>query len=109
MLLRNKLAIVTGASSGIGKACAKIFVAEGAKVVATGRSRDALLALQDEVGCNVIVSDLTGGGVNDFVKEAVGVLGGLTTVVNCAGVLKPGAFGSDATDLDNYGMDAVSN
>ena len=41
-LLVGKLALVTGASSGIGLAVAKMFVREGAKVCATGRNEAAL-------------------------------------------------------------------
>ncbi len=40
MKLKNKVAIVTGATKGIGLACAQEYSAEGAKVVLTGRSRD---------------------------------------------------------------------
>ena len=40
MKLQNKVAIITGATKGIGVACAQEFVKEGAKVVAAGRSAD---------------------------------------------------------------------
>ena len=49
MRFEGKAVIVTGASSGIGRACAKIFAMEGAKVVAAARRLDRLEALKAEV------------------------------------------------------------
>ena len=49
MRFEGKAVIVTGASSGIGRACAKIFAMEGAKVVAAARRLDRLEALRAEV------------------------------------------------------------
>ncbi|WP_350647976.1 SDR family oxidoreductase [Pseudomonas sp. HY13-MNA-CIBAN-0226] len=51
--LDGKIALITGATSGIGLATAKLFAAEGAHVYITGRNRDALQAAQDEIGGNV--------------------------------------------------------
>jgi NAD(P)-dependent dehydrogenase (short-subunit alcohol dehydrogenase family) len=48
--LENKIAVVTGGNSGIGLAAAKDFIAEGARVVITSRSPDALLAALKELG-----------------------------------------------------------
>ena len=96
MALTGKLALVTGASSGIGLAIAKMFVKEGAKVCATGRNEAALQALAAEVGCEYAVGDLTEAGACErVVAEAVAKLGGLTTLVNNAGVLQGGTFGVD--------------
>ena len=57
--LKGKVAIVTGGNSGIGLATAKLFQAEGAKVIITGRRKEAVMAATQEIGGNSIgiVSD----------------------------------------------------
>lgn len=52
--LSGKVAIVTGGSSGIGLATAKLFAKEGAKVVITGRNNDALNSAKLEIGGDVL-------------------------------------------------------
>jgi NAD(P)-dependent dehydrogenase (short-subunit alcohol dehydrogenase family) len=61
MRLANKTALITGGNSGIGLATAKVFVAEGAKVVVTGRNRATLEAAASELGPNALalVADAT--------------------------------------------------
>lgn len=46
----NKLAVVTGGNSGIGYATAKELIAEGAKVIITGRRKDAIEKAAEELG-----------------------------------------------------------
>jgi NAD(P)-dependent dehydrogenase (short-subunit alcohol dehydrogenase family) len=52
--LQDKIAVITGGSSGIGLATAKRFVAEGAFVFITGRSQEDLDAAVAEIGSNVV-------------------------------------------------------
>lgn len=47
--LKNKIVFITGASSGIGKACAEQFAAQGAKIVATARRLERLDELATEL------------------------------------------------------------
>lgn len=57
--LKNKVAVITGGTTGIGFATAKRFIDEGAKVVLTGRNPDTLAAARGELGgqAEVIASD----------------------------------------------------
>src|ERR1043166_1968983 len=61
MRLANKTALITGGNSGIGLATARAFVAEGGKVVITGRNQATLDAVAKELGPNAfaVVADAT--------------------------------------------------
>jgi NADP-dependent 3-hydroxy acid dehydrogenase YdfG len=50
--LKNKVAVITGGSSGIGLATAKEFILNGAKVVIFGRGKQALAEAVNELGSN---------------------------------------------------------
>ena len=59
--VRDKVMVITGASSGIGRAAARLFAAEGAKLALVARSGDRLKALAEEIGGEPFVApaDLT--------------------------------------------------
>ena len=89
--LKDKIAIVTGASSGIGRATAKLFAEEGAAVVVTARRQpelDALVAEIVDAGGKAIA---VAGDVKDeahakaLVDTAVNQFGGLDVAFNNAG------------------------
>lgn len=94
--LQGRTAIVTGGGSGIGRAIAAAFAAEGANVVIAGRSPDRLQAAADDLGDRVtaIPTDITDEDeVAALFTAAVGRHGTVDVLVNSAG-----AFAGDVTD-----------
>ena len=98
----GKVAIVTGASSGIGRATAVAMAENGASVAAVARDAAALEETIAECAHHgasaiAIATDLTSpDGANDIVQAAVSRFGGVDVVVNAAGIIATGA--TDATD-----------
>ena len=92
-VLKNKVAIVTGASSGIGYATAKIFALEGAKIVVTARRQSELNKLVDEIEAAGGQAVAVVGGVKDealaktLVDTATERFGGLDVAFNNAGIV----------------------
>lgn len=89
MRLIDKVAALTGAGGGIGQAIARKLVAEGARVLATDLSSDALSPLEAELGERVAslavdVSDYT--AVEAMMEAAVSRFGTLDIVLNNAGI-----------------------
>jgi NAD(P)-dependent dehydrogenase (short-subunit alcohol dehydrogenase family) len=93
--------IVTGATSGIGRAAALRFAGGGATVLAVGRDRDALHALSPAAGRSVpFVSDVTATDAPDaIVRAALDAAGRIDVVVNAAGIISSGSVES-TTDAD---------
>jgi NAD(P)-dependent dehydrogenase (short-subunit alcohol dehydrogenase family) len=97
MRLENRIALVTGGASGIGRATAVLFAKEGAKVVVSDLN---------ETGCQETVAEITGVGgdatdvigdvsnaadAEQMVRAAIETYGGLDILVNSAGITASGA------------------
>ena len=91
--MTSRRALVSGASSGIGRATVRALVDDGWEVVATARRSDRLEALFEETGCEVFTADLTNDEDVAALAEFAGSAG-LDAVVNVAG----GALGVDRID-----------
>ena len=101
MRLKDKVAIVTGASRGIGRAIALLFAKEGAKVVATycnnKEHADSLVSEMKELGVEAIAVQFDAkDSFSEVVSEAVGQFRRVDILVNNAGILDPVVF----EDLD---------
>jgi len=92
--LSDKVIVVTGATSGIGEATAKRLLAEGARVVATGRAEKPLSALASEHGASrvaAVACDITDrSSPARIVAEAKRAFGRIDGLVNAAGILTSG-------------------
>jgi 2-deoxy-D-gluconate 3-dehydrogenase len=93
--LDNKVALVTGATGGIGKAIGKLFGAAGSAVFLNGRSEEKLKDLADELKAEGIRAgyraiDITaGGGAESLVDAAIQEMGRIDILVNSAGINRP--------------------
>ncbi|WP_410623333.1 glucose 1-dehydrogenase [Amycolatopsis sp. cmx-8-4] len=86
----GKIVLVTGGSSGIGRATAKAFAAEGATVVVAGRDEQRLASAVREIGgpASAVVADVTDSAdVARMVETVVARHGGLDVAFNNAGIL----------------------
>jgi NAD(P)-dependent dehydrogenase (short-subunit alcohol dehydrogenase family) len=92
--LENKIAIVTGAASGIGRAIAMLFAREGAAVVLTDLNEAGGREVEQEISANAgravfegtdVTRDGDCGRIAALAEEA---FGGLHVVVNCAGIIR---------------------
>jgi NAD(P)-dependent dehydrogenase (short-subunit alcohol dehydrogenase family) len=90
MRLKDKVAVVTGAGSGMGYAIAKRFVEEGAKVVAADWHADAVTAAAKEIGGPIVpvTADVSKeADAKAMVDRAVSEFGRIDILVNNAGVM----------------------
>jgi NAD(P)-dependent dehydrogenase (short-subunit alcohol dehydrogenase family) len=107
----NKVVIVTGASSGIGRATAIAFAHAGAAVAGVGREagalEDVVAECQHEHDSAIgIVADLTSAsGPDDIVERTVARFGAIDAVVNAAGIIAMGGTDSTADEVWDRVMD----
>lgn len=104
MDLINATALITGGSSGIGRAIAQSLVFAGAKVAITGRHRDRLTAAEKALGVHAINADVSKEeDVVRTMQEVVAEFGHLDILVNNAGI---GAF-HDLVEQDLASFESV--
>ena len=98
MKLKNRVAIVTGAARGIGKAIALTFLREGAKVAIIDSDREGLEILKKDMGkenkeAMLIPCDITKSSeVNGMVDQVYKMLGRIDILVNNAGIIRRGTI-----------------
>ena len=100
MRLRGRVAIITGAARGIGKAIALAFIREGAKVAIIDSDREGLEILKKDMGkenkeAMLIPCDITKSSeVNGMVDQVYKTLGRIDILVNNAGIIRRGTIDS---------------
>lgn len=104
MDLRNAAALITGGSSGIGRAIAQTLVSSGARVAITGRDKTRLNDAARSLKVLPIVADVTKeSDVERTYREVFKAFGDLDILVNNAGI---GVF-KNLVDLDRAGFESV--
>ena len=104
--MKEKVAVVTGASSGIGRAVSLLFALHGANVVAVGRNQSELGNLRDEARqkegpIKTHLADVTETSqVDRLVTDTIEHFGRIDVLVNSAGMIKTGSI--EDTTLDDW-------
>ncbi|MBK8466973.1 MAG: SDR family oxidoreductase [Chloracidobacterium sp.] len=102
--MHGKVAVVTGASSGIGRATAMLFAGKGMNVVAVGRDESALNGLNDPLAdgqIKVHLADVTEAEQADrIITVAIESFGQIDVLVNSAGIIRNGTV--ENTSLEDW-------
>ncbi|MBV8891159.1 MAG: SDR family NAD(P)-dependent oxidoreductase, partial [Acidobacteria bacterium] len=106
--LKGKVGIVTGAGSGIGRACAVALAEEGASVALVGRRKDRIEAVTHHIGdfALAIAADVTrSADIDRVVAQTIKHFGTLNFLLNNAGILQIG----NAEQISEEQWDRVFN
>jgi len=92
MRLENKVALITGGTSGIGRATAELFAAEGARVAITGRRAELGEAVAAQINGHYIFADhRQAGDCQQAVEQTLAAYGRIDILFNNAGIVVSGA------------------
>jgi dehydrogenase/reductase SDR family protein 7B len=90
--MKNKVVLITGGSSGIGKACAEVFGQHGSKIVISGRNEQNLIETKDylsslDISIHTVVADVSRKEDNELlVQETLKAFGTIDILINNAGI-----------------------
>ena len=110
--LEGKTALITGASSGLGKHFAKTLAGAGASVILSARRVENLEALKNEIGsqASCIPLDVTSAeSIDNLIKEIRSTSGSLDILINNAGVSDPQRFKDLTEESWNYVLETNLN
>ena len=110
MRLNGKSALITGGTSGIGEAAVRLFVAEGARVMFTGRNAGKGGAIAAELGGNAVFLEADVTREEDIVRSvraAADHFGGLDVLFNNAGGPTPGTAETVTGEQFRHAMDLL--
>lgn len=108
MRFRGKSVLVTGATRGIGRACAEAFLAEGARVAINGRTAESVAEAMPAFTGETVAAPgdvSTAAGCRATVAAALDAFGGLDVLVNNAGIFRRARI----EDIEEAAWDAVMN
>jgi 2-keto-3-deoxy-L-fuconate dehydrogenase len=96
--LDGKIAVVTAAGHGIGRATAAMFAREGAKVVATDIAEAALSSIPNVTACRLDVTD------RSAIQRMADDIGAIDVLFNCAGVVQSGTILQSSEEELEYAL-----
>src|SRR6201996_971148 len=96
--MAGKIALVTAAGHGIGRATAAMFTREGAKVVAIDIDEAALISIPDVIPCRLDVTD------REAIQRLAAEIGAIDVLFNCAGVVHSGTILQSSEEELEYAL-----
>ncbi|XP_027374391.1 dehydrogenase/reductase SDR family member 7B isoform X1 [Bos indicus x Bos taurus] len=115
--VRNAVVVITGATSGLGRECARVFHAAGARLVLCGRNAEALEELSQELAasrapevqthkpCTVTFDLADPGAIAGAASEILQCFGHVDVLINNAGISYRGAIVDTSPDVDKRVME----
>jgi short-subunit dehydrogenase len=109
--MQDKVVIITGATSGIGKACAEVFGQEGAKIIFTGRNKERMEVVKsslDSLGIEYTgyIMDVSDEKENKrLIEDTIKKYGRLDILINNAGISMRALFNESDLDVFKKVMD----